>query len=101
MHPASMSKSNSARRGPLTTVIAVTLDVVAASADQLNAGARMASSTATTDPNASGATPAIAALTATFSTVHGTTAGARSPSTWSAASGVAATSSATAASVGA
>ena len=48
MQPVSMSNSSSARFGPFTTSIGVTLDVVAASAGQLNSGCMIASSAAIT-----------------------------------------------------
>src|SRR5256714_13841064 len=86
---------NASRAGPLTISIGNTLEVVVVNPKAFHSGRRIASIAATTCGNAAGSTPAIAALTATSSTVAGPYRGGTSPSTSCGWCGVEATNSAT------
>ena len=76
---------SASRDGPFTISIGNTLDVVVVSPNAFHSGTRIASSAASTSGNAAGSTPAIAAFTATSSTVATPYCGGSTPTTWSAA----------------
>ncbi len=76
-----------------------TLDVVVVRPKAFHSGSDSASSAASTNGNAAGSTPAIAALTATSSTVATPLTGGRTQTTWSAGYGDAASSASIASSV--
>lgn len=81
---------SASREGPLTISIGNTDEVVVVSANAFHSGALIASSAASTQGNAAGSTPAIAALIAASSTVATPWRGGRTPMMWSGGCGVAA-----------
>src|SRR3954469_24465010 len=99
MQLARWSMPRPRRDGPLTNSIGNTLDVVVVRPNAFHSGSTIASSAATTNGNAAGSTPAIAALMATSSIVATPLTGGSTHNGWSAAYGDVTSNASTASSV--